>query len=117
MGNEEERANIRSVHHHPELDQAEGGGDDSVQADDETRDGEEMCHDANAIQQQVEEQSSSSWEDIDGEGGGGGRSSTRRQSTPPVMAAGKDAPTPTGSRKKREAVSRSSKPSKPRWHV
>lgn len=113
LGNGEEMANIRSGHHHPELDQAEGGGDDSVQADDETRDGEGMCHDA--IQQQVEEQSSSSWEDIDGEGGGGGRSSTRRQSTPPVMATGKDAP--TGSRKKREAVSRSSKPSKPRWHV
>jgi exocyst complex component 8 len=105
LGNGEEMANIRSGHHHPELDQAEGGGDDSVQADDETRDGEGMCHDA--IQQQVEEQSSSSWEDIDG--------STRRQSTPPVMATGKDAP--TGSRKKREAVSRSSKPSKPRWHV
>jgi len=103
MGDGEERTNIRSGHH-PELEQAEVGGDDNV-----TQEEEGMCHDAI----QVEEQSSSSWEDIiDGEGGGGGSSRTRRQSTPLVMAAGKHAP--SRSRKKREAVSRSSRP---RWHV
>ncbi|XP_066323849.1 exocyst complex component EXO84B-like [Miscanthus floridulus] len=104
MGDGEERTNIRSGHH-PELEQAEGGSDDNV-----TQDEEGICHDA--VQQQVEEQSSSSWEDIiDGEGGGGGSSRTRRQSTL-VMVAGKNAP--SRSRKKREAVSRSSKA---RWHI
>ncbi|KXG25355.1 hypothetical protein SORBI_3007G163500 [Sorghum bicolor] len=103
----EERTKIVSDHH-SELDE-QGGGDGNVRAaGDEAQDEEGMC--------QVEEQSSSSWEDIiDGEGGGGrGSSRTRRQSTPLVMAARKGTDAPSRSRKKREALSRNSKP---RWHV